>query len=388
MQKKQINVLHILSSFGLGGTERLTLYLARYWNSHQINIHICTLFSKDDPEEEPLLDEILKTDIPLLRLSLTSYRDFKTIRLLRNYIKENNIDIIHAHSGATEFWAPLFGKILKVDKNIYTHHHTDYRKPLMRLFQNWCTKNILTDKIVAVSDTVKNDLINIFKINSKKISIIYNPVDIKHFRSISNEKIKQLKDKYKIQPNDFIIGNISRYTDEKGYPFFFKAAKIISKEINNVKFLVVSNERTMPIYRLLAKENSVEDKIIIVNPVCDVAPLLKCLDLFLFTSIWGEGFGMVLIEALAAGVPVVSSNIGPTKEIIKDGYNGLLPTPKKWMKETEWLDPESLADAILKIYNDKNLRDQLIENGYKSLAPFSIEKYINSLEKLYLSFFP
>jgi len=387
MQKKQINVLHILSSFGLGGTERLILYLIQYWDNPNIKLHLCTLFSKDNQKEEPLLDEIRKFNVPLYRLSLKSWRDFKTFNKLLSIIKTNNIDIVHSHSGVVEFWGPFLAKIAHVRHIVLTKHHTSHPQQIIKRIQRTISSIFFCNTIIAVSHTVKKFLINGYFIHDeKKINVIYNPVDLNKFHP--DQKVRSdLRNELNISESDFIVGNTSRFDPMKGHKYFIGAAMLIKQQIPNAKFLIIVRESDKKICLNMFPNNELKKSFIIIPPNNYIYKLLQILDLFLFTSVYGEGFGIVLIEAMASGIPIVASNIGPTKEIVMDEYNGIVPTPRKWMSKTDWLDIKLLADGVLKIYKNSNLKNRLIRNGYKSLHSFSIEEYIDNLAQLYISIY-
>ena len=116
-----------------------------------------------------------------------------------------------------------------------------------------------------------------------------------------------------------------------------------------------------------------------------VAEVLAAMDIFLFTSPWGEGFGIVLIEAMASGKAIVATNVGPTPELIEDGVSGFLPSPKTWALETRELDIEPMVEKVALLIGSQQLRKSLGERAREcAVKRFSIDVLIKATEKLYL----
>ena len=143
-----------------------------------------------------------------------------------------------------------------------------------------------------------------------------------------------------------LIGNIGRYVPEKGYPFFIETAAKVLQQHPDARFLMVGHGPEHDKLKRLIEEFGLKDCIFTTGPRRDIPEILGAIDIFLFTSIWGEGFGISLIEAMAAGKPIVAANVGPTREIIEDGVTGLLPYPKTWVQETNYLDAGIMAEAV------------------------------------------
>jgi glycosyltransferase involved in cell wall biosynthesis len=381
--KRKIKICNVVSTLGLGGTERIIYYVAKYIDYSKYEFHIITLFSKDDENDEPLLSELRKTEAKIFRLQLKSWRDFKTFKKFTSYIHRNKIDIVHAHSGACEFWGTVLGRLANVRNVIFSQHHTVYKNNFSIKIQRYLTYLIFTKKIIAVSESAKHFLINKYSVNNRKIQCIYNPVDLNKFKPIDKDKKLNYRKYFGLSISDFIIGNTSRYQDRKGYIYFFQAAKLIKRYIPNSKFIVIGNKQGITQYQKWIKQYNLGDSVKIFSTTNKIVEILSCIDVYLFTSLWGEGFGIVLIEALAMGIPIVATNVGPTKEIITDRYNGLLSTPNKWVFETDSVDSKELAKSVIYLHNNPDFKEMIKKNAVISVNKFSLERYIKNIEQFY-----
>jgi len=376
--KRKIKICNVLSCLGLGGTERIIYYVAKYIDYSKYEFHIITLFSKDDENDEPLLKEIRKTKAKILRLKLKSYRDFKTMWKFISYVRKNRIDIIHAHSGACEFWGPFLGRLSRIKIVIYTLHHVVYFRSKTHRIRQYIVNHILVNNIFVVSDFLKLQLSKQLSIPLSKIITLNNPVVLSdyvtNYRSITREKLG-------ISPNVFLIGNTSRFSSAKGHKYLINIASQIIRDIPNTKFLIIANNNHKELHRI-QHEKSLKNNFITCKPTIDIIPILQSLDLFLMTSL-NEGFGMVLIEAMAARIPIIAPNIGPIKDIISDNINGLLPYPSQWKPSIDIIKTKPFVNAINFIYQNPDVKRSFIENGYKHVKQFDIKNYTQQLFQRY-----
>lgn len=352
----------------------------------KINSTVCTLFSRDKSIKEPLADEIRKLGINVIPLAMQSWRDLSTFKKFKQIIKNNKIDIVHGHSAQVDFWACFMSKILNNRKTVYTKH--DIRK-LQKFesnipkFQYWLLNNYFSDKIIAVSDAIKYQLLDQYKISSRKITTIYNPVDTIKFQPNKDDGIK-IRKEIGISANVPLIGCVSRLVSRKGFDIFLRSARIIIQKIPNAHFLIVGHGKEENNLRDLSKKLSIDQQIHWLIGRRDIPDILNAMDIFLFTTLWREGFGIVVIEAMACGLPIICSNVGPLREIVIDGYNGYLPEPQHWELEVNSANPQPFAEKVIYLLKNPTVARQMGKASRKRCeSNFSAKSIVKQYEDLY-----
>jgi len=238
------------------------------------------------------------------------------------------------------------------------------------------------DTLVAITQTVKNCYLDL-NVNEDKIIEIPMGVDLKAFQVFHDKNL--LKKKYKISIDETLILTIGRYHIKKGFEIIPKVAKMLVNRNLKFRWLVVGNgvERLKPSVEL----SGVEDYVILDNeigienvknkiesmPSESLIALYKSADIFVMTSLL-ETFGMVLIEAMAAGLPIVSTDCPGCRDIIHDGENGLLSPVN---------NPKKMADLVQILINDVDLRNKLVENSLKKVKNYDWDKIAKMYERLY-----
>lgn len=307
-----------------------------------------------------------KIDIPrvLLRLALA--------------IRKIQPEIIHTQL----FWASFFGlpvaKIMGIRNRIMTRHHSSYHiqnYPKMVKLDNF--NNKMATKIVAISNTVKDILINIEKVPNEKVILINHGFDFNEMQPRSVMIMDDFKRKYKITNHYPVIGAISRFIEWKGIQFVIPAFKKLLAFYPNAK-LVLANAKGNYSKELNSMLDTLPaESFIRIDFEKDVYSLFYLFDVFVHVPIdkdW-EAFGQTYVEALACKIPSVFTLSGIAKEFITDEKNALV---------VPFCDQHAIFEAIVKILNEPKLRKQLQENGFQDVSKkFGIKTMIDNLEALY-----
>jgi len=225
--------------------------------------------------------------------------------------------------------------------------------------------------IIALSEGVKRDLIVNFRINEEKCNVIYNGIDLDNIEILSMEPV----DHPWFNENIPVIIACGRLTKQKNYPMLLKAMGIIKKK-QPVRLLILGDGEERSKLESLTSEFGVRDSIDFLGFQKNPFKFMAKATLFVLPSSW-EGFGNVLIEAMACGVPIISTNCpyGPD-EIITDGINGILIPVN---------DEKALSEAIMRLFKNNSLRKRLAEEGRKRAEDFRIEKMVAEYERLFKS---
>ena len=216
-------------------------------------------------------------------------------------------------------------------------------------------------RILCVSDKINEIITPVIK-NPEKIETIHSGIDLNKF---SSDKSDILRKQYNIGEGELLIGNIASIANHKDYFTFVDTAEILINNGLKAKFLIIGDdggeERQI---REFVKAKHLEESIIFTGFRSDITTILPELDIFLFTS-KEEGLGTSVLDAMASKVPVVATRAGGIPEMIEDGYNGILCGIQK---------PQELADAVLKVTQNEQLRQIFIDNASGTVLKFTKEK--------------
>lgn len=397
-----INILYVIATLNVGGAEVQLKNLFKYLNKKEFHPLLCVLV-----ESGPLEKEIKELNIPIIILKKKSKFNFTIVFDLVKIIKENKIDIIHSTLFTSNFWGRIAGMLAGI--KTVSSERSAYKKPDLIIYDRFLS--YFTDKIICNSEAVKKYQVDIEKINPKKLEIIYNGVDLEKFdENLSRAKQERLNYRRQlgIQDDEFIIGNVCRITPEKDLLTWLKTAKLIIDTLNaadisqktaetsaqfreisarfrtlprNIKFIIVGDavsaigEETGYKKQIadLINELGIKNNVVMTGFSDDVTKELAIMDLFYQSSVI-EGFPNAVLEAMTAGLPVVATPAGGTREVLTDKGNGIIIDS----------NPENTANKILELINNPEKSKIMGQNARITIKNnFSGEKLARNTEKLY-----
>lgn len=355
-----MNILHLIFSFNVGGAEKLLVDIVNNWQDTDDSLHLCII---NDDYDSTLLDELTQDNVTihLLHRVPKSSKLSKT-KAFRKIIKANKIQVIHCHNNNSFKYLVISGALRMHHRTFLTVHDTNIYNSIAKT--DIMLHKLFLTKLITISKSVEK---SIKDINKKKsfTTIVYNGVDTEKFTAGIRKKTdkKQLICVARIVP------------EKKGQDVLVKA---VSK-LNNKKDIICSfaggnpsGEDNIAKLELMAKDLGVEENIQFLGNRSDISQLLSQSDIFILPSNY-EGFGIVIIEAMLAKVPVIASDIDGPKELITDGVNGFLFRVG---------DHDDLAEKIEAVLNNDN--SELIELAYRrAVNEFSIAKMIQQLKHVY-----
>lgn len=226
---------------------------------------------------------------------------------------------------------------------------------------------------VAISDSVKKSLQTIYGLND--MPMIYNGIDIEAFKM---NKINNDIERNDAPDRDSIkIIHIGRFDPAKNHELLIDAIAIVLKNVRNLKVQLVGEGEYRARLMKKAIKSNLGNHVDFLGVRKDTRELLADSDIFVLSSI-AEGFGLVLVEAMALGLPIVSTDVGAVKEVVRDGVNGILVEPNS---------PRALANAMETLIKDKEKRKQMGQAGIEIASGFDIHittrKYNRLYEQLY-----
>ena len=266
--------------------------------------------------------------------------------------------VVHHHSPFLRFYT-LFLK--KKEIVIYQHHVQEKSKNLKSKIEYLLDKLVLfrAGTIIAISERVKRSLIDVYSINSSRITIIYNGVDIAAFYNSDHRSTDTVHLCY-----------VGRVIHGKGIQVTLEALSKLNSEVM-WDYSVVGDGEYMPDLKELTRNMHLENKVKFLGNRNDVPRLLKNYDVFIHSCIEEEGFGIGVVEAMAASKIVIASKCGGLTEIIDNNVDGYL------VKQG---DSDDLAECLFNVINKINCLDDVRSRALKKAQKFAIEKYANNLD--------
>lgn len=223
------------------------------------------------------------------------------------------------------------------------------------------------NKIIAISELVKNNIIDNYGVLSKDIEVIYNGVDTDKFHPDNKKKYRsEVRKKYGLEEEDFVAVFVGSGFERKGVKYLIEAVESISEKVS---LLIVGKG---PAGKFQKKTG--HQKIVFCGPQKDIHKYYAASDIFVFPTIY-EPFGNVHLEALASGLPVITTKNSGASEIIRDGIHGfVVPEPE---------DSSAIAEKIRALSEDKDKLDSMSKNARALAEGFTFADHLGKIRALY-----
>jgi glycosyltransferase involved in cell wall biosynthesis len=282
-------------------------------------------------------------DLPI-RGELSPLSDLRVVKQLVSILKDEKITILHAHSSKAGLVGRVAAKLAGTPLVLLTAHNSifyeewpSWKKFLFAFAER--ALNRYTDRLITVSEALRGELIERESLDEGKVVTIQNGIETELFET-QVERCFTLRN-LNLPLSGQVVGMVARLASQKGVTYFLNAAAMLARDYK-VNFVIIGDG---PLHRQLKEEAlslGIEDRVVFTGERDDVPYLLPAFDVFVLSSLT-EGFPLTILEAFAAGCPVVATRVGGIPEIIRDNVNGLLVEPA---------DPAGLAIAVASLLSD------------------------------------
>lgn len=350
--------------------------------------HLLTLLSGIDrnkfvvsvilPEGE-LVNELKKIKVPVFTIPMNGKSDLVASSSIKKIIKKYEPDIVHTHGQRAGLLGRLAVRDLPVTR-IHTEHTYTSNFKLDNSLLHWSHLRAMavldrwTHKTIAVSNAVKTFLISAGITKPDKVLTVYNGIESK-FPKVSPQQVKEFKSKFNLSGSDLVVGTVGSFNKHKDTATLIRAFSGMIKKWPNLKLLLIGRGELQPQLESLVKKLGIADRVIFAGSMKDIDTAMSIFNIFILPS-RSEAFGLTILEAMRANIPVIASKVGGIPEIITHNYNGLL---------VDHGDPKKLASAIMKLLNDKKLQKKFISHYSETLKKFSAKSMVKQTEDLYHS---
>ncbi|HBF33393.1 TPA: hypothetical protein DDW35_02395 [Candidatus Sumerlaeota bacterium] len=363
---RPLNVLRVITWLPVGGIERKIAAVLPRLDRNLFNPRVVCL-----RERGPLADDLEASGVPVDVCPFKSRLSPSGIWRLAGLMKQHKIDIVHAHMYRSNTPATVAAKLAGVPVVIAHVHNVntwETRRQLMmdRFLSRW------RQVMVGVSDRVRQDIVNQLHLPSDKTRTLYNGVDIERFQD--NSLRAPMRKTLGIADNELVIINHGRLVSQKNPQVFIRVAEEIAKTRQNVRILIAGDGGLREELEKIAAQKSVADKIQFLGKRDDIPELLQAADLYMMAS-FKEGFSNALIEAMAAGLPVVATDVGGNAEAVEQGKSGVIVPPH---------DDDAFVAAVARLVDNADERARLSEGARTRAQRFSLNNMVAEVQALYL----
>jgi glycosyltransferase involved in cell wall biosynthesis len=372
-------VLHLITRLDRGGSADNTLLSCLGLDDLGWEV---TLAYGRTTEPSPVLDEIERRSsiervtIPSLVRAVDPISDTRALRSIRRLIGRGAYDVVHTHSSKAGILGRLAsrGSGARVVHTPHGHVFEGYFNPLVsralvvveRIAARWC------DRIVVLTDRGREEHLAQGVGSPEQFVTIHSGVRLGPYRNgMPRRDAARLA--LGLSGNAQVVGCVARLTPIKGQAVLLEAIARLSERLPEVRLLLVGDGEDRVALQARARRADLSGKVIFAGALADPRPAMAAMDLVAMPSL-NEGQGRAVVEAMAAGLPVVASRVGGLPEVLDGERGGLLVPPG---------DPETLADAIELLLSSRQRAKELVEAGRLRAARYDDRTMIDRLSALY-----
>jgi glycosyltransferase involved in cell wall biosynthesis len=355
--------------FTIGGAEQLVLMTAPRLQREGFEVTVACLKGWG-----PVGDELEARGVRGVALGARRPFDPRVAGRLLSILRRDRIQILHAHLFLANVAARLLGRMAGVPVVITSHHDTDlWMGPHHRLLESLTAP--LSDAVVACSEAVRHWARERYGLRPGLVRTLHNATEIPAPGPDDAAARARVRRELGAADADLLVGAVGRLDEpKKGIPIFLAAARLLAREFPRVRFAVVGEGPSRQALEARAAREGVSHRTVFAGERRDIHRVMRAFDLFVQPSLW-EGFGVTLLEAMAAGTPIVATRVGGVPEVVLHGETGILVPPG---------DPEALAAAAAGLLRDRDRAAALARAGRGRVeSEFRIDRLVAETAALY-----
>jgi glycosyltransferase involved in cell wall biosynthesis len=341
-----VTVLFLISSEGHYGMENMLLTLARGLSELGVKCVIGVLRDSRFPHVE-VGDQARQMGLAVEIIPCHGRWSWTAVRHIRELLLKHNVDVLHPHGYKADCYAYAAAWPNQVAL-LATSHNWPSRLPRMRFYAA-IDKLVLGrfDKVVVVSDVV-GKILRRWGVSSKNLSMIFNGVDIERFRTAS----PTLRNEFAPEGHS-IVGFVGRLVGDKGGDLLLQAVPRVLHEFPKTTFVLVGDGPSRPEWEKLAERLGIAKNVVFAGVREDMPEVYASLDMLVLPSLI-ESMPMCLLEAMAAGRPVIGTRVGAVPKVIHSEQTGVLVNPGNL---------DELTNAICQLLGRSSFAADLGKNG-------------------------
>jgi glycosyltransferase involved in cell wall biosynthesis len=367
-------VLFVQIQLHAGGSEKIVLELARHLDRSRFNIYSVS-FSGGALEKS-----FSETCNGVFRIEKKNGFDPGALLKISRLIRENRIDVVNAHHYMPFFYSYPGAKMFHRRRLIYTEHSVPEVEGICSSMHRHLGNLMFhqTDAIVGVSEEIAERFKSAFPGHGGKTVTIPNGIDVKRFAACARRG--RMRSEWGFLPEDFVIGCVANFRGVKNHLCLLRAFRLLSAAYSHLRLVLVGRgypndaENTEDQVKRYVRENHLDDRVLFTGYREDIPEILDSLNIFCLPS-FSEGLPVSILEAMAARVPVVGSNVQGIREVLFPERTGLLFPPD---------DPDALARTMERLMKQSELRRDLSEHAFRYVCEtHGLARWVATYEHLF-----
>jgi glycosyltransferase involved in cell wall biosynthesis len=362
-------ICHVIHALGVGGAEVLVDVMARRL-SEQYRSVIAVL------DEVGEIGERLKADgFTVEHLDRQPGIDRGCAKRLHAFAEQENVSVFHAHQ-YTPFFQAMLSRGFSGRRPVLFTEHGRHFPDLPSRKRSIVNRLLLRkqDRLVGVGGAVRNALINNEGLPASRVEVVYNGVDLSALAAASPLAKQKIRAEFGFSDGDFVAIQVARLHELKDHKTAIRAIDKARHTIPNLRLLIVGEGEQRSAIETEIKDRHLKQHVVLAGIRSDIADLLAASDVFLMSSI-SEGIPLTIIEAMAAGLPVISTAVGGIPEMIHHEQSGFL---------VEAGNDVGLAKALVQLEQSPSLGKALADAGRQvAIAQFSLHSMLDGYSRMY-----
>lgn len=332
-----MNITHFVENLDRGGLERMVLELVQLQHEQGHLCQVVCLYQAGS-----LAHELHGSGIAVHACGKRDGMDFVALLRARHAIRAHDTEVLHTHNAVAHYQGVLASRGLGIRYVINTRHGMGGKQAAGR--REWLFRRamVATDKVVTVCEAARRDAIRRGLVPPAKAAVVPNGIRLGTFQPTSSAMHEHIVQMLKLPARTKVIGTVGRLNWAKDQVNLIRAFRQVHAVRPDAVLLLIGDGELRQVLQECAIAEGVFDHVYFLGDRNDVHALLQGLDMFVLSSL-SEGYSMALLEACAAGLPIVATDVGGNGEIIRDGVNGRLVPPE---------DSVSLATAMLALLRE------------------------------------
>ena len=352
---QRVNVCHVSMHLKTGGLERLLVEFARRHDPDRYRLTFIALQDPGGPAEE-----IRELGCRVHAVDLAKTGKTGAIRMLKKLLAEERVSVVHTHNTYAQFYGALSAKLAGCPVVVNTQHGRGCGNSLKARLQFFLA-NRLTDRTAGVSEDAAALCRRQDPFSARKTIALWNGIDLSRFSF------------HGPSPSPTLI-SVARLSPEKDFPTLLRAAALARPRVDGLKLLIVGDGAERPMLERLAADLQLRETVEFLGERSDVPELLQRAGLYVSSS-RTEGISLTLLEAMAVGLPVLTTRVGGNPEIVEHGVTGRLVPPQS---------PQALAAEIVGMCRERDLWPGMGHLGRQRVEThFDINRMVSDYERLY-----
>ena len=356
-----MKIMQVIPYFCFGGAETMCENLTYALKAQGHETFVVSLYN----EHTPIAQRMEAAGVRIVYLDKKLGLDLSMVPKLKAVMEQEKPDVVHTHLDVVKY-AVLAAKLAGVKTCVHTVHNMADKEAEGRVQKTingfyfthgWSTP-------VALSPEVQSSIAEFYHLPQDKVPMVYNGIDLSRCEEKQDYSLGQT----------ITLTHIGRFNEQKNHAGLLRAFQKIHARYPQSRLNLLGDGELMEPVKALAQELGLSDSVHFLGSQSNVYPYLRETDLFLLPSLY-EGMPMTLIEAMGTGLPIAASAVGGVPDMLKDEESALLTTS----------DPDSVADAALRLLADQSLREMLGQNAKRESKRFSADYMAREYARVYTS---